>query len=98
MFLLYRRKKPNETPISALFINISNLNKNDLKVESEIFNNLKELIDISKEQINDNDFTFTYNGDERKPKLICKLNKKYLTESNSTILSRDNFVNEYYTK
>lgn len=97
-FFYTEGKKPNETPISALFINISNLDKDDLKVGSKIFDNLKELIDISKEQIKDNDFTFTYNGDEINPKLICKLNKKYLTESNSTILSRDNFVNEYFTK
>lgn len=97
-FFYTEGEKPNETPISALFINLSNLSKDDLKVGSKIFDTLKELIDISKEQIKDNDFTFTYNGDERKPKLICKLNKKYLIESKSTILSRDNFVNEIYTK
>ena len=43
---------------------------------------------------------FTFNGDKEKPQIICKLHKKIrnLTESKSSILSRDNFVNEIYTK
>lgn len=98
-FFYTEGEKPNETPINALFINISNLVQDDLKVGSKVFNNLKELIDISNEQIKDNDFTFTYNGDDKNPKLICKVNKKYhIHESKTTILSRDNFINEIYTK
>ena len=45
-------------------------------------------------------FNFTYNGDGEEPKLICNLKSETIQDiyNESPILSRDNFVNEYYTK
>ena len=41
-------------------------------------------------------FSFTYNRTDDEDKINCILKSEYVEES--LILSRDNFINEYYTK
>lgn len=91
------------SPKGMLSINVSGVkSKDDIKPEknSHIFEQFKTLIEISDETSKTNDLIFTFNGDKDNPKIICKLHKKFLNiaESNSIILSRDNFINEYFTK
>lgn len=45
-------------------------------------------------------FSFTYNSIENEPKLICNLKSETIQDiyNESTILSREKFINEYYSK
>ena len=89
-------------PKGMLCVNVSGVKSEDIKPENNtpLFQTFKNLIYISDEPSKNNDMIFTFNGDKENPQIICKLHKKIrnLTESKSSILSRDNFVNEIYTK
>lgn len=101
-------------PVGILFINISNITNEDInpKSESTILKTFKNLIVIDSDNISPNkDFSYTLTlNDKGNPILKCSLYKNYLTDNiindiieknqknESKILSRDNFVNEIYTK
>lgn len=94
-------------PKGMLFINISNINENS------IFDKIKEILNIVYcKSVSKNEFKFTLTSDNGNDyKINCfvhecykKTNRKksdklnIASESLYSILSRDNFVNEYYTK
>ena len=94
-------------PKGMLFINISNINENS------IFDKINELINIvyCNKGVGKNEFKFTLTSDNGKNyKINCFVHECYkriekksdelngVSESLFSILSRDNFVNEYYTK
>jgi hypothetical protein len=97
----------NNTPKDVIFINFSTINDNDIdpNKETTISKNIFELIEIEnidsytkgksgklKKDIA-HSFSFTYNDN----KIYCKL-KSEIIQNESIILSRDNFINEIYTK
>lgn len=94
------------TPKNVLFINLSEINS-EVNEDSELFKTIYNIISINN--INEytkgkngklkkdiaHSFSFTYvNGDDKK--IICSLKSETVEES--LILSRDNFINEIYTK
>jgi hypothetical protein len=102
------------SPEDILFINLSNITDSDIKINSDsnndesLFKVISNIIYIDnidnymtgrnnkqKEDISDS-FYFTYEYNENEPKINCRLMSKIINEQ--TILSRDNFVNEIYTK
>ena len=100
-------------PEYILFINLSKIEDNDIKPDNntELFKTIYNCIDIvninnytdgKKGKKNDiaYSFTFTYDANsvnnEEIKKLKCILKSRLIKES--IILSRDNFVNEIYTK
>lgn len=86
-----------EIPKGMLIINVTSKNDDIYNENSEIFKTFSNLIFInSKEKSPNKDFSYTFGVKNNKPRIICCLHSDYLTES--LILSRDNFVNEYYTK
>ena len=99
-----------ESPKDVLFINLSNINDNDIDINNNtsLFQEIFNLIDIdnidkytkgrnekTKKDIS-HSFSFTYNRTDDEDKINCILKSEYVEES--LILSRDNFINEYYTK
>lgn len=98
-----------KSPKDVLFINLTNVKDNDIIIDNNtsLFQEIFNLIDIDnieeytigrngkrKKDIS-HSFTFTYNGG-KEPKINCRLQSEIVDES--LILSRDNFVNEIYTK
>jgi hypothetical protein len=109
---IFEADKINETevfdPKGMLFINISNINENSI---SDKIKNLINIVYRNKgEKVNKNEFIFTLTSNDNNPIINCVVHECYkqieekteesnnASESLSTILSRDNFVNEYYTK
>jgi hypothetical protein len=103
----------NKTPIGMLFINLSNISDDDIdpnntpKTDNDIIEKIKNLIDVD---INDNTsskatFKYTLKCDKNNEPIIkCNIHKDYIKQNKkdkmkeeSLILSRDNFINEYYT-
>ena len=90
-------------PKGMLFINISNL-----KEESTLFDEIKKLINIVFDttpqtyKVSKDQFKFVLTSDDgNNPKLNCIVHgscKNINNESLLQILSRDNFINEIYTK
>ena len=101
---IFDEKNP---PEDILFINLSKIEDNDIKPDNntKLFQTIYNLIDIvnignytegKKGKKNDISYSFTFTYDVNSKKLKCMLKSKLIKES--TILSRDNFINEYYTK
>ena len=103
---IFDEKNP---PENILFINLSNVQDGDIDIESDsntkLFKTIYDLIYIDnienytegkKGKKNDIAYSFTFTYDSKVRKLKCILKSKIVQES--LILSRDNFVNEYYTK
>lgn len=98
----------NETPKGILFINISNIDiskdiptydeiKENKKI-SQVFTTFKNLINIVDGKSYNKSFQYEIGENYE---INCKLNASFYKDNNikeSTILSRDNFVNEIYTK
>ena len=96
-------------PKGMLFINISNINENSI---FDKIKNLINIVYLNKgEDISKNEFKFTLtSNNSNNPIINCVVHECYkqieekseksnnTNESLSTILSRDNFVNEIYTK
>ena len=86
---------------NVLFINLSGANSNINENPSlEKIKSLINLVNKNSKKIKKDipySFSFTYNGDATEPKINCWLHSEVIQEE-SLILSRDNFVNEYYTK
>ena len=93
-----------KTPKGMVFINISNIGgtKDENIHNLDIFEPLKDIITISYSNNVRDGYDFKYNAkcdDNGKIEIECILDQKYnIQESKSQILSRDNFVNEIYTK
>ena len=96
-------------PKGMLFINISNINDNT--VIENIKDLIKIDYRNKGDRVSKNEFKFTLASDNGKnPKINCIVHECYkqiekksdelngASESLFSILSRDNFVNEYYTK
>ena len=101
---IFDEKNP---PEDILFINLSKIEDNDIKPDNntKLFQTIYNLIDIvniktytkgKKGKKNDIAYSFTFTYDANSKELKCVLKSKLIKES--TILSRDNFINEYYTK
>ena len=101
---IFDEKNP---PKDILFINLSKIVDNDIKPDNntKLFQTIYNFIDIvnietytegKKGKKNDIAYSFTFTYDVNSKKLKCMLKSKLIKES--TILSRDNFVNEIYTK
>ena len=97
-------KPKDKEPKGMLFINISNIGdtkENDID-KLYLFKVLRNMISIVESDNNvprdGYDFKYNIKKEGEKIKIECILNERFLNESNSIILSRDNFVNEYYTK
>lgn len=87
----------NEIPKGMLIINVTSKNDDIYNENSEIFKTFSKLIFINRKEKSPNkDFSYTFGVKNNKPRIICSLHSDYLTES--LILSRDNFINEYFTK
>jgi hypothetical protein len=91
------KDKTDRYPEGMLFINVTKSDNN------EIFDIFKDLIKIDNHSTSRNkDFIFTYDG----VNIVCQINNEYFTDDiknelrkvESIVLSRDNFVNEIYTK
>jgi hypothetical protein len=86
---------------NVLFINLSGANNNINENPSlEKIKSLINLVTKNSKKIKKDipySFSFTYNGDATEPKINCWLHSEAIQEE-SLILSRDNFINEYYTK
>lgn len=100
--------KTTFNPKGMLFINISNINENSIfdKIKKELINIVYRNNGVGK-----NEFKFTLTSDNgNNPKINCIVHECYkqigeksdelngTNESLFSILSRDNFVNEIYTK
>ena len=94
-------------PEYILFINLSKIEDNDIKPDNntKLFQTIYDFINIvnietytdgKKGKKNDIAYSFTFTYDANEEKLKCILKSKLIKES--IILSRDNFVNEIYTK
>ena len=94
-------------PKDIFFINLSKIEDNDIKPDNNtnLFQTIYNFIDIvniktynegKKGKKNDIAYSFTFTYDVNSKKLKCMLKSKLIKES--TILSRDNFVNKIYTK
>lgn len=103
---IFDEKNP---PEDILFINLSKIENNDIIINpgnnTKLFQTIYNFIDIAnidnytigkKGKKNDIAYSFTFTYDSKNKKLKCILKSKIVQES--PILSRDNFVNEYYTK
>lgn len=105
-------KTVEKSPKDVLFINLTKVNDNDIIIDNNtpLFQEILNLIDIDniyeytigrngkrKKDISHSfTFTYNYNGEEKEQKINCKLKSEIVDES--LILSRDNFINEIYTK
>lgn len=97
-------KPKDKEPKGMLFINISNIGdtkENDID-KLYLFKVLRNMISIVESDNNvprdGYDFKYNIKKEGEKIKIECILNERFLNESNSIILSRDNFINEIYTK
>lgn len=86
---------------NVLFINLSGANSNINENPSlEKIKSLINLVNKNSKKIKKDipySFSFIYNGDATEPKINCWLHSEVIQEE-SLILSRDNFINEYYNK
>lgn len=91
LFLCFFHEK-EQKPESICFINVSNIKEN----KKVIWDTFEALVKIDTENvINKNLLTGKFKCSFDGKYIICKLSQK---KNESSILSRDNFVNEYYTK
>lgn len=103
---IFDEKNP---PEDILFINLSKIENNDIIINpgnnTKLFQTIYDFIDIAnietytegkKGKKNDIAYSFTFTYDSKNKKLKCILKSKIVQES--LILSRDNFINEIYTK
>ena len=91
LYLCFFHEK-EQKPESICFINVSNIRKN----EEVIGTTFKSLIKIdNKNGINKKLLTGKFKCSFDGKNIICKLSQK---KNESSILSRDNFINEIYTK
>ena len=100
---IFEKTVKKGTPKNVLFINLSKINS-EVDENSELFklisiNNINEYTKgkngkLKKDIAYSFSFTYVVNGDDKK--IICSLKSETVEES--LILSRDNFVNEIYTK
>lgn len=96
----------NKALIGILFINVSNITDEDLisndENDTSILEKFKELIQIDIDnkitsESEKNKFRYSLTYEKGKPIIKCRIHENYFINE-STIFSRDNFINEIYKK